>query len=123
MSGLAEAFVGVAVIHGDDVHVTEHKAVVVILLQGLSIANVHQLGPVERVVSILMKVKGILKMKIKDLTVNQSNVFMKHFLIQQMSQSAIQKSSLKPQTASNADVDARWLGKTPWKGRNLGSNL
>lgn len=55
VSGLAEAFVGVAVIHGDDVHVTEHKAVVVILFQGLSIANVHQLGPVERVVSILMK--------------------------------------------------------------------
>ena len=31
--------------------------------------------------------------------------------------------SLKPQTASNAGVEARWLGKTPWKGKNLGRNL
>jgi hypothetical protein len=29
-----------------------------------------------------------------------------------MSKSAIQKPSLKPQTASNADVEAWWLGKT-----------
>jgi hypothetical protein len=41
---------------------------------------------------------------------NQPNVFIEHH---QMSQSAVQKSSLKPQTASNADVKARWLGKTP----------
>uniref|UniRef100_A0A8C7JVF6 calcium/calmodulin-dependent protein kinase n=1 Tax=Oncorhynchus kisutch TaxID=8019 RepID=A0A8C7JVF6_ONCKI len=31
--------------------------------------------------------------------------------------------SLKPQTASNAGVEARWLGKTPEKGQNLGRNL
>jgi hypothetical protein len=43
---------------------------------------------------------------------NPSNVFMKPFLHHQMSQSAIQKPSLKSQTASNADVAARWLGKT-----------
>ena len=40
-------------------------------------------------------------------------IYIKPFLHQQMSQSAIQKPSLKPQTASNADVEARWLGKTP----------
>jgi NAD(P)H-dependent FMN reductase len=28
-------------------------------------------------------------------------------------QSDVQKPSLKPQTASNAGVEARWLGKTP----------
>jgi hypothetical protein len=37
----------------------------------------------------------------------KSNVFIKPFLHQLMSQSAIQKPSLKPQTASNADVEAR----------------
>jgi hypothetical protein len=46
-------------------------------------------------------------------SINQSNVFVKPFLYQQMSQSVIQKPSLKPQTASNAYVEARWLGKTP----------
>jgi hypothetical protein len=40
------------------------------------------------------------------LEINQSNVFIKPFLHQQMSQSAIQKPSLKLQTASNADVEA-----------------
>ena len=54
---------------------------------------------------------------------NQSNVFIKPFLHQPMSQSAIQKPNIKPQTASNADLEARLLGKTPWKGRNLGRNL
>ena len=44
---------------------------------------------------------------------NQSHLFIKPFLHQLMSQSAVQKPSLKPQTASNADVEARWLGKTP----------
>ena len=43
----------------------------------------------------------------------QSNIFLNLFLHQPMSQSAIQKPSLKPQIASNADVEARWLGKTP----------
>ena len=41
--------------------------------------------------------------------INQLNVFIKPFLYHLMSQSAIQKPSLKPQTASNADVEARWL--------------
>ena len=40
-------------------------------------------------------------------SINQSNVFRKLSLHQQMSQSAIQKPSLKPQTASNADVEAQ----------------
>ena len=43
----------------------------------------------------------------------KSNVFIKPFLHQLMSQSAVQKPSLKPQTASNAGVEARLLGKTP----------
>uniref|UniRef100_A0A4W5KHA7 Methionine--tRNA ligase, cytoplasmic n=1 Tax=Hucho hucho TaxID=62062 RepID=A0A4W5KHA7_9TELE len=47
--------------------------------------------------------------------IKQLHLFMKPFLHQPMSQSAIQKSSLKPQTASNADVGARWLGKLPRK--------
>jgi hypothetical protein len=38
-------------------------------------------------------------------SINQSNVFIKLFL-HQMSQSAIQKTSLEPQSASNADVEA-----------------
>jgi hypothetical protein len=43
----------------------------------------------------------------------KSNVCIKPFLHQLMSQSAVQKPSLKPQTASNAGVEAQWLGKTP----------
>ena len=43
----------------------------------------------------------------------KSNVFIKTFVHQLISQSAVQKPSLKPQTASNAGVEARWLGKTP----------
>jgi hypothetical protein len=46
-------------------------------------------------------------------SINQSNVFIKPSLHQLMSQSDLQKPSLKPQTASNAGVEARWLGKTP----------
>jgi hypothetical protein len=42
----------------------------------------------------------------------KSNVFIKPFLHQLISQSAVQKLSLKPQTASNAGVEARGLGKT-----------
>ena len=45
--------------------------------------------------------------------INQSHLFIKAFVHQQMSQNVIQKPSLKPQSASNADVEARWLGKTP----------
>jgi hypothetical protein len=46
-------------------------------------------------------------------TINQSNVFLMPFLHQPMSQSDKQKPSLKPQTASNADVEAQWLFKSP----------
>ena len=45
-------------------------------------------------------------------SLTKSNVFIKPFLHQLISQSAVQKPSLKPQTASNAGVEARWLGKT-----------
>jgi hypothetical protein len=34
----------------------------------------------------------------------------------------MQKPSIKPQTASTADLEAQWLGKTIEKGRNLGRN-
>jgi hypothetical protein len=44
--------------------------------------------------------------------INKSNVFLKPFLHQLMSQSAVQKPSLKRQTASNAGVEARWLGNS-----------
>jgi hypothetical protein len=40
-----------------------------------------------------------------------------------MSQSAAQKPCIKPHTASNAGVEAQWLGKTPLKGQNQGRNL
>lgn len=53
MSGLAEAAVGVAVVHGDQVHIAEDEAVVVVLLQGLHVADVQQLGPIEDLVSVL----------------------------------------------------------------------
>ena len=45
---------------------------------------------------------------------NQSNVFIKPILHQPMSQSAVQKPSLKPQTASNADVEAHYMTKSMW---------
>ena len=41
----------------------------------------------------------------------KSKVFIKPFVHQLIPQSAVQKPSLKPQTASNAGVEARWLGK------------
>ena len=47
-----------------------------------------------------------------DIAIIQSNVFVKPFLHQLMSQSVVQKPSLKPQTASNAGLEARLLGKT-----------
>jgi hypothetical protein len=48
-----------------------------------------------------------------DIAIYQSNVFIKPFLHQLISQSAVQKPSLKLQTASNAGVEACWLRKTP----------
>lgn len=44
---LGETPVGVPVIHGDEVHVAEHEAVVVIVLQGLSEAHVEELSAIE----------------------------------------------------------------------------
>ena len=46
---------------------------------------------------------------------NQTNLFIKPFEHQPMSQSAIQKPSLKPQKASYADVEALLLGT--WRGK------
>ena len=48
VAGLAVALVGVAVVHGDQVHVAEDEAVVVVLLERLHVAHVHELRPVKR---------------------------------------------------------------------------
>lgn len=40
VSGLTEAPVDVAVVHGDQVHVTEDEALVVVVLQGLPVAHI-----------------------------------------------------------------------------------
>lgn len=53
--GLIVAVVQVTVVHGDEVHVAEDEAVVRRLLQGLPVAHVEQLGPVERVFAQLGK--------------------------------------------------------------------
>ena len=55
VSRLAEALVDVAIVHGDQVHVAEDKAVVVVLLQRLHVAHVQQLGSVKGLVSILRR--------------------------------------------------------------------
>lgn len=51
--GLVEAPVEVAVVHGNEVHITEDKALVVILLQGFSVANIQEFGPVKCLISFL----------------------------------------------------------------------
>lgn len=53
MARLAEAAVGVAVVHGDQVYVAEDKAVVVVVLKRLRVADVQQLRTVEDLVSVL----------------------------------------------------------------------
>ena len=58
------------------------------------------------------KLDKVLEQAAGTLGTYQSNVFIKPFLHQQMSQSAMQRLRLKPQTASNAGVEARWLGNT-----------
>lgn len=57
MARLTEALVGVAVVHGDEVHVAEDEAFVVVLLQCFHVADVQQLGAVEGLVSILNGLK------------------------------------------------------------------
>lgn len=54
VTGLAVALVGIAVVHGDQVNVTEDKTVVVVLLQSLGEAHVQQLGSVKDLVPILI---------------------------------------------------------------------
>lgn len=53
MPGLIIALVDVAVIHWDEVYITEDETIVVILLQSLSITNVEQFGAVERILTVL----------------------------------------------------------------------
>lgn len=57
VSGLTEALVGVAVVHGDQVHVAEDEALVVVLLGRLHVAHVQQLGSVEGFLSVLRRHK------------------------------------------------------------------
>ena len=45
--------------------------------------------------------------------INQSNVFIKTLLTSADVTKCCTETSLKPQTASNAGVEAQWLGKTP----------
>lgn len=44
---LGKTPVGIPVVHWDEVHVAEHEAVVVIVLQGLLKANVEELSTIE----------------------------------------------------------------------------
>lgn len=53
MPGLIIALVEVAVIHWNEVHVTEDKTIVVILLQSLRVTNVEEFGTVERILAVL----------------------------------------------------------------------
>ena len=57
----------------------------------------------------------------KCIHIHQTNVLIKPFLRQLMSQSAIQKPSVKPQTASNADVEGVWISGCPLKRRGHNS--
>lgn len=57
VSRLTETLVGVAVIHGDQVHITEDKALVVVLFQSFHVAHVQQLGPVKDLISFLIQEK------------------------------------------------------------------
>lgn len=53
VSRLIIAVVEVAVVHRDQVHVAEDEAVVLCVLQSLRVADVQQLGSVERVLTQL----------------------------------------------------------------------
>lgn len=67
MTWLTVTFVGVPVIHGDEVYVTEHKAVIVILFQGFCESYIQQLSSVKFLFSILIS-KQIKQLRDSDLT-------------------------------------------------------
>jgi hypothetical protein len=50
---------------------------------------------------------------IKTQGARMTRITLSNLFIKLMSQSPVQKPGLKPQTASNADVEAQWLGKAP----------
>lgn len=52
--------VGITVVHRNEVHITEHKAVVIIVLQGLLKANIEQLSSIEHGVSSLVQKQEVL---------------------------------------------------------------
>ena len=58
MPGLTEALVGVSVVHGDDVHIMEDEAVIVVLLQSFQEASIHESGLVECCVSGLQRYRA-----------------------------------------------------------------
>lgn len=60
---LTEALVDVAVIHGDQVHVTKYEAFIFVLLQSFHIANVQQLSAVEGFISVLKSQKHMSVLK------------------------------------------------------------
>lgn len=53
MPGLIIALVEVAVIHWNEVNVTEDKTIIVIVLQSLCISNVEELGTIESLLARL----------------------------------------------------------------------
>lgn len=53
MSRLVVAVVEVAIVHWDQVNITEDEAVILCVLQSLRVANIQQLGTVERVLTQL----------------------------------------------------------------------
>lgn len=60
VSRLIIAVVEVAVVHRDQVHVAEDEAVVLCVLQSLRVADVQQLGSVERVLTQLQGNRGVI---------------------------------------------------------------
>lgn len=53
VSRLTETLVDIPIVHGDQVHIAEDEALIVVLLQGLHVTHVQQLGSVKGFVSIL----------------------------------------------------------------------
>lgn len=53
VSRLTETLVDITVIHGDQVHIAEDETLIVVLLQGLHVTHIQQLGSVKGLVSIL----------------------------------------------------------------------
>lgn len=53
VSRLVETLVDITIIHGDQVHIAEDETLIVVLLQGLRVTHIQQLGSVKGFISIL----------------------------------------------------------------------